>query len=397
MVSQLLRVRQGQRSGDNELNLHEYQARELLKEAGIAVPDGDVADTPEAVEKIAERLGGKVVVKAQVHAGGRGKAGGVKLADTAAEAKEHARAILGMEIKGLTVEKVLVAPAEDIATESYVGVIVDRESQRAVVMVSPEGGVDIEEVAAKTPEKIFKVAVDPRYGLLAHEAMGLAFELFDDIKLVRQAAGIISKLYQVFVSSGASLIEINPLVSTPEGTVKALDAKLGVDDNELGRKPKIEALRDLSSEDPSEVDAREAGLSFIKLDGNVGCCVNGAGLAMATMDLVKYYGGDPANFLDIGGSSNPQKVVTALEIITRDKNVKAILFNIFGGITRCDDVANGIVTALDQTEIKVPLVIRLTGTNEAEGIKILEDRGLSALTDMDDAVEKAVAMAKEAA
>lgn len=379
------------------MNLHEYQARALLKAAGVPVPDGDVAETAIEVEKIAERLGGKVVVKAQVHAGGRGKAGGVKLAATAAEARVHAEAILGMQIKGLTVEKVLVAPTEDIASESYVGIIVDRESQRAVVMVSPEGGVDIEEVAAKTPDKIFKIAVDPRFGLLAHEAMGLAFKLYDDIKQVRQAADIIKKLYTVFVSSGASLIEINPLVCTPGGQVKALDAKLSIDDNELGRRPEIEALRDVASEDPSEVDAREAGLSFIKLDGDVGCCVNGAGLAMATMDLVKYYGGDPANFLDIGGSSNPQKVVTALEIITRDKNVKAILFNIFGGITRCDDVANGIVTALEQTEIKVPLVIRLTGTNEAAGIKILEDKGLSALTDMDEAVEKAVAMAKEAA
>jgi succinyl-CoA synthetase beta subunit len=379
------------------VNLHEYQARALLKAAGIPVPDGDVAATPAEVEAIARRLGGKVVVKAQVHAGGRGKAGGVKLAKDAAEARAHAEQILGMTIKGLTVEKVLVVPAAEIASESYAGVILDRASQRAVFMVSPAGGIDIEEVAAKTPEKIMKLGVDPRYGLLPHQAMQLAFFLYRDAAQARQAAAILQQLDRAFVDAGASLAEINPLVTTPEGAVVALDAKIGVDDNELERKPAIAALRDVSAEDPAEVKAREAGLTFIKLDGAVGCCVNGAGLAMATMDLVKYYGGEPANFLDIGGSSNPDKVVTALEIITSDPNVRAILFNIFGGITRCDDVANGIVTATGRTRLSVPIVIRLTGTNEELAVRILQQAGFSALTDMDEAVERAVALAGRAA
>ena len=379
------------------MNLHEYQARAILKNAGVPVPDGDVAATPDEVEQIASRLGTGVVVKAQVHTGGRGKAGGVKLAASPGEARAAAEQILGMSIKGLTVEKVLVAPAADIASESYAGIIVDRESQRPVFMVSSEGGVDIEEVADKTPEKIHRLAVDTRYGLLSHQAMGLAFKLYDDIKQVRQAATILRQLYDAFMASGASLIEINPLVTTTDGSVVALDAKLVVDDNELDRRPGIAELRDTSAEAPSEVQARDAGLTFIKLDGNVGCCVNGAGLAMATMDLVKFYGGEPANFLDIGGSSNPEKVVSALQIITSDPSVKSILFNIFGGITRCDDVANGIVTATKQLTMDRPLVIRLTGTNEELAVEILEKAGFSALTDMDEAVEKAVRLAQEAA
>jgi succinyl-CoA synthetase beta subunit len=261
-------------------------------------------------------------------------------------------------------------------------------------MVSSEGGVDIEEVAETNPDAIHKLAVDPRYGLLPHQAYGLATRLYDDIKQQRAAAKIIQQLYDAFIDSGASLAEVNPLITTPSGEVKAIDAKMNIDDNELFRLPEVEALRDESSEAPSEVEAREAGLTFIKLDGDVGCCVNGAGLAMATMDLVKYYGGDPANFLDIGGSSNPEKVVSALRIITSDPNVKVILFNIFGGITRCDDVANGIVTATRQIDIKVPIVIRLTGTNEEIAVKILEDAGFSAMTDMDKAVERAVNLAK---
>jgi len=373
------------------MNLHEYQARELLRHAGIPVPPGEVATTAAEARAAAERLGnGKVVVKAQVHAGGRGKAGGVKLADTPAQAAEVAGRILGMKIKGLTVEKVLVAPAADIKSEAYVGVIVDRASQSPVMMVSPAGGIDIEEVAAKTPEKIFKARVDARYGLLTHQAMALAFRLYDDIALVRQAAPILQKLYRAFVDAGASLAEINPLVVTPTHEVVALDAKIVVDDNELERKPAIAALRDVASENPFEVQAREANLTYIKLDGNVGCIVNGAGLAMATMDLVKYYGGEPANFLDIGGSSNPDKVVAALQIVTADPNVQAILFNIFGGITRCDDVANGIVAATRQFTVQVPIVIRLTGTNEDAAVKILESVGMKAMTDMDQAVQKAV-------
>ncbi|UCG87092.1 MAG: ADP-forming succinate--CoA ligase subunit beta [Gemmatimonadota bacterium] len=379
------------------MNLHEYQARALLKSVGIPVPDGDVATTPDEVASIAKRLGGTVVVKAQVHAGGRGKAGGVKLAKNADEAHEHAEKILGMQIKGLMVEKVLVVPAEEIASESYIGVIVDRASEKPVVMVSPAGGVDIEEVAAQTPEKIFKQVVDPRYGLLPHQAMELGFELYGDVKQVRQAGRIMQLLVRAFWNAGASLAEINPLISTPAGDIIALDAKIVVDDNELERRPDIAQLRDVSAEAASEVEAREAGLSYIQLDGNVGCCVNGAGLAMATMDLVKYYDGEPANFLDIGGSSNPEKVVTALRIITSDSNVKAILFNIFGGITRCDDVANGIVTAASQIDITTPIVIRLTGTNEDEAVRILRGAGFEALTDMDEAVQQAVKLAREAA
>ncbi|HXY70447.1 MAG TPA: ADP-forming succinate--CoA ligase subunit beta [Gemmatimonadales bacterium] len=377
------------------MNIHEYQARELLARAGIAVPPGIVATTAAEAKRAMERLGvPKVVVKAQVHAGGRGKAGGVKLAATPEQAERFASQILGMQIKGLTVTKVLVVPATDIASEAYVGVIVDRVSHSPVFMVSPAGGIDIEEVAAKTPEKIFKATVDARYGLLPHQAMALAFHLYADLAQVRQAADILQKLYRAFVDAGCSLAEINPLVVTPKGEVVALDAKMNIDDNELERKPAVEALRDVAAENPMEVQAREANLTYIKLDGNVGCCVNGAGLAMATMDLVKYYGGEPANFLDIGGSSNPEKVVTALKIITADQNVKAILFNIFGGITRCDDVANGIVAATRQFKVDRPLVIRLTGTNEQEALRILEGVGMRALTDMDAAVEQAVKLAK---
>ena len=375
------------------MNIHEYQAKEIFRKYGIPIPPGEVASTPEEAEAIARKFGTTVVVKAQVHAGGRGKAGGVKLAKTPEEAKSIASQILKLTIKGLPVLKVLVTPAADIASEAYVGIIVDRASKRAVFMASPAGGIDIEEVAAKTPDKILRHPVDPRYGLQLYEAMQLAFFLYSDMKQVRATAKILQQLYRAFSENGGSLAEINPLVTTPEGEVVALDAKMVIDDNELDRRPDIAALRDESAEDPSEVEARKASLTFIKLDGNVGCVVNGAGLAMATMDLVKYYGGEPANFLDIGGSSNPEKVVAALRIITSDPNVKAILFNIFGGITRTDDVANGIVTAIEQNPLKVPLVIRLTGTNEEIALKILKQHGLSAMTDMDEAVKKAVALA----
>jgi succinyl-CoA synthetase beta subunit len=379
------------------VNLHEYQARALLKAAGVPMPDGDVAATPSEAEALSRRLESVVVVKAQVHAGGRGKAGGVKLAKTPAETAEIASKILGMQIKGLTVHKVLVVPAAEIVTEAYVGLILDRESQRPVFMVSPAGGIDIEEVAAKTPEKIRRLAVDPRYGLLPHQAMALGFFLYRDLANARAAAAIMQQLYRVYTENGATLAEINPLVTTPDGRVQALDAKITIDDNELDRRPDLAQLRDETAEEPSEVAARQAGLTFIKLDGNVGCCVNGAGLAMATMDLVKYYGGEPANFLDIGGSSNPDKVVNALKIITADPSVKAILFNIFGGITRTDDVANGIKTALSQFPVKVPIVVRLTGTNEAEAVKILQGIGMTALSDMDEAVARVVKLVKAAA
>lgn len=375
------------------MNIHEYQAKEILRAEGVPIPPGEVATTADQAEAIATRIGGMVVVKAQVHAGGRGKAGGVKLAKSAEEARQVAGKILGMQIKGLTVEKVLVTAAADIASEAYVGIILDRATRKPVFMVSPAGGIDIEEVAATTPEKILKLPIDTRYGLLPYQASELGFFLFDDVKKVRAASKIMMALYQAFMKNGASLAEINPLVVTPAGDVVALDAKMVIDDNELDRLPAIAALRDETAEAPSEVDARNSHLTFIKLEGNVGCIVNGAGLAMATMDLVKYYGGEPANFLDIGGSSNPEKVVAALRIITGDPSVKVILFNIFGGITRTDDVANGIVTATKANPLKIPIVIRLTGTNEEIAMKILQENGFSASSDMDEAVKKAVDLA----
>ena len=376
------------------MNIHEYQAKDILRAEGVPIPAGEVATTPEQVEAIATRIGGMVVVKAQVHTGGRGKAGGVKLAKSPAEARDIASKILGMTINGLTVYKVLVTAAAEIATEAYVGIILDRATRKPVFMVSPAGGIDIEEVAAKTPEKILKLPIDTRYGLQPYQASELGFFLFDDVKKVRAASKIMMALYQAFMKSDASLAEINPLVVTPSGEVLALDAKISVDDNALDRHADLAALRDETAEEPSEVDARNSNLTFIKLEGNVGCVVNGAGLAMATMDLVKYYGGEPANFLDIGGSSNPEKVVNALRIITGDASVKVILFNIFGGITRTDDVANGIVTATKANPLKIPIVIRLTGTNEEIAMKILTDNGFSASSDMDEAVQKAVALAK---
>jgi succinyl-CoA synthetase beta subunit len=379
------------------VNIHEYQAKEIFRNYGIPIPPGEVARTPQEAEGLARRFGSTVVIKAQVHAGGRGKAGGVKLAKTPPEAREIASKILGMQIKGLTVHKVLVTPAAEIATEAYVGIIVDRASKRPVFMVSAAGGIDIEEVAAKTPERIMRLPVDPVYGLLAFQALQMGLFLYANIKQARAAAQIMQQLYQAFWGSGASLAEINPLVTTPAGDVVALDAKMVIDDNELERRPALALLRDETAENPAEVRAREAGLTFIKLDGNVGCVVNGAGLAMATMDLVKYYGGEPANFLDIGGSSNPEKVVSALEIITSDEHVRSILFNIFGGITRTDDVANGIVTATKASPLRVPIVIRLTGTNEEVAVKILQEHGFSAMTDMDAAVQRAVELATKGA
>jgi succinyl-CoA synthetase beta subunit len=376
------------------MKLHEYQAREIFRRHGIPVPPERVAETPEEAETAARELAGPVVIKAQVHVGGRGKAGGVKLAQTPDEAREKASQILGMSIKGLEVRKILVAPAADIAHEAYAGIIVDRKTQRPVFMVSAAGGVDIEEVARVTPEKIRKVPIDPRFGLLAHQAMDLGFALYDDLVRVRAAARIFRQLYEAFRDVDASLAEINPLITTRDGAVQAIDAKVVLDDNALFRHPNLESMRDPSDEDPAETMAREKGLSYVKLDGNIGCIVNGAGLAMATMDLIKYYGAEPANFLDIGGSSNPEKVVSAMRIILSDPHVEAILFNIFGGITRCDDVANGIVAALDQLEVEVPIVIRLTGTNEKEALEILRRVGLPATSSMDEVVQRAIELAR---
>ena len=344
---------------------------------------------------LAADYGYPVMVKAQVLTGGRGKAGGVKFCESEADVRKHAEAILGMDIKGHVVHTVLVTPAVDIAEEYYVGMLIDRNTKRILLMASAEGGVEIEKVAAETPELIFKHAIDPRFGLLDHEAIAMGLRLCKgDIKKARQIGAAMQKLYNAFVHSDASLAEINPWIFTPDGTGHAIDAKMNLDDNAMFRHPDYEALRDLEEENPAECKAREASLSFVKLEGNVGCLVNGAGLAMATMDLVKYYGGKPANFLDIGGSSNPEKVVNALTIILGDPNVKAILFNIFGGITRCDDVAAGIIAATEKMDIKVPIVVRLTGTNEEKAREMLAETKLVPAATMDEAVQKANELAK---
>lgn len=376
------------------MKIHEYQAKEIFAAHGIPVPLGDVAGTVAEAVAIAEKYSRPVMVKSQVHVGGRGKAGGVQYAENVEAARVWAQKIIGMDIKGLRVNKILVTEAVDIVTEAYVGIIIDRSTKAAVIMVSAAGGIDIEEVAAKTPEKIHKLAVDPIYGLRAYQARDLASKLYRDMNLIRQAADIIMKLYNIFWAVDASLVEINPLITTPDGKVLAIDAKLNVDDNALYRHKDIAAMRDLDAEDPSEVMAREGDLSFVKLNGNIGCIVNGAGLAMATMDLVKHYGGEPANFLDIGGSSNPQKVLTAMRIILGDPNVRAILINIFGGITRCDDVANGIVMAYDELKPEIPIVVRLTGTNEKEALKILKKVNLESGETLDQIVKKAITLSE---
>jgi succinyl-CoA synthetase beta subunit len=372
------------------MKIHEYQAKQIFAKYGIPVQKGEVASTPEKVKEIAEKFGKPVVIKAQVLVGGRGKAGGIKIAQNPEEAFGHAQSILGMEIKGLKVKKVLVTECADIASEAYVGVIIDRSAKKPVIMASPAGGIDIEEVAVKTPEKIFKLYADPIMGLALFHARDLAFKVYPDFKLACQAANIIFKLYQAFWETDASLAEINPLITTPQGELWALDAKINIDDSALERHPEIEKMRDLDAEEKGETEARNKGLSFVKLEGNIGCIVNGAGLAMATMDLVKYYGGEPANFLDIGGSSSPDKVIAAMSIILKDPNVKAILFNIFGGITRCDDVAQGIVYAVNQLRPKVPIVIRLTGTNEEQARMILQEVNLTAVSSMEEVVKRAV-------
>ncbi|MFO7610209.1 MAG: ADP-forming succinate--CoA ligase subunit beta [Candidatus Krumholzibacteriia bacterium] len=376
------------------MNIHEYQAKEIFAGHGLPVPGGSVATTAEEAVALAKEFGLPCMVKSQVLTGGRGKAGGIKFCPTLDDVKKHAGNILGMDIKGHVVRKVLVTPAVDIASEYYVGMLIDRNTKRVLLMASAEGGVEIEQVAKDNPEAILKQTIDPRYGLLDHEAMDMGLRLCpDDVKKARQLAAAMQKLYRAFVAADASLAEINPFIFTPAGEGHAIDAKVNLDDNALFRHPGYEALRDLEAEDPGERAAREAGLSFVKLEGNVGCLVNGAGLAMATMDLVNYYGGQPANFLDIGGSSNPEKVVNALTIILKDPEVKAILFNIFGGITRCDDVANGIIKATQMMDIGVPIVVRLTGTNEAEGRALLAKTDLHPAETMDEAVQKAIELA----
>jgi succinyl-CoA synthetase beta subunit len=376
------------------MKIHEYQAKEIFAAAGIPVPAGRVAATVAEAVEAANSLTPPVMVKAQVHVGGRGKAGGIQYAENVEAVRVWAQKILGMDIKGLRVGKVLITEAVDIASESYIGIIIDRASKAPVIMVSAAGGVDIEEVAAKTPEKIFKLAVNPTEGLRIYQARDLAGKLYRDFGLIRQATDIIMKLYAVYWKIDASLVEINPLVTTPDSKVLALDAKINIDDNALFRQKDIASMRDIEAEDAAEVEAREGDLSFVKLNGNIGCIVNGAGLAMATMDLVKHYGGEPANFLDIGGSSNPQKVLTAMRIILRDANVRAVLINIFGGITRCDDVANGIVMAYEELKPEVPIVVRLTGTNEDKARKILGSTRLEFGDTLDDVVKRAIVLSE---
>jgi len=376
------------------LKIHEVDARGIFTRFGLPVPPSKPVTDPDSAAKAAEELGCPVVVKAQVLVGGRGKAGGVKLASTPDEAREKAEQILGMDIKGLTVKRVLVAKAVDIDKEFYVGMIVDRRTRKPLVMVSPAGGIDIEEVAKTTPEKILKVPIDPLWGPLPFQVRLMSFFLSDDRDIQKAIGKVISSLYKAFVGVDASLAEINPLVVTPSGEVWAIDAKINIDDNALYRQKEVAGLRDTESEDTSEVEAREGGLSFVKLDGNIGCIVNGAGLAMATMDMVKHYGAEPANFLDIGGSSSPEKVLSAMKIILRDKNVRSIFINIFGGITRCDDVAQGILQAKEKLGVDLPLVVRLTGTNEDKAKELLQDTDITFASGMDEGVKKAIEMAK---
>ncbi len=370
------------------MKIHEYQAKEVFGKYGIPTPKGRVATTPEEVKKIAEEIGGLVAVKSQVHVGGRGKAGGIKIAKTPDEAYEAGKAILGMDIKGLTVEKVLVEEGSDIDREFYLGIVQDRAAQAPVLMASAEGGVEIEEVAKNNPDAIHKAWADPFLGLHSYQAYDLARKLTGDAKEARVVAGILLKLYRVFVESDASLAEINPFVATKSGDFIALDGKINIDDNALDRHPGMAEGRDDVPE--TELRAKEAGLSFVPLDGDVACIVNGAGLAMTTMDLIKLYGGEPANFLDVGGSSSPDKIILAMDIIMENPNVKSILVNIFGGITRCDDVAKGLLMALEEHPLDVPLIVRLTGTNEDEAREILAKAGITAGSDMDEAVKAAV-------
>jgi succinyl-CoA synthetase beta subunit len=376
------------------MKIHEYQARQIFRDYGIPVPNGVLCYTVYEVEKAAQEMNRMVVVKAQVLAGGRGKAGGVKLARSAEEAKNAAKQILGMDIKGLTVEKVLVTDAVDIDKEFYVGLINDRNTKSITLMVSAEGGVEIEEVAKNNPEKIIKFSINPLTGLLDYQARNVAMELFGNIKLAQKAASIFMKLYKLYIETDSTLAEINPLVLTTGNEILAIDGKMNFDDNALFRQPKILAMREPDEEEVQEIAANEKGLAYIKLDGNIGCMVNGAGLAMATMDMIKLYGGSPANFLDIGGSSNPQKVIDAMNILLSDKNVKAVMINIFGGITRCDDVAKGLIKALEIIMTDIPIVVRLSGTNAEEGLALLKETGLPTVSSMSEAAKMAIELSK---
>jgi succinyl-CoA synthetase beta subunit len=379
------------------MNVHEYQAAEVLASYGISLNAGSVAETPAQARAIAEQLGSAVAVKAQVHTGGRGKAGGIKLAKSPGEAESAAAAILGMDISGHTVNKVLIVPAVDIQREIYLGVILDRAQRLISLMASAEGGVDIETVARETPEKIVRVSADPYLGLQAWQAREVGFALGLDARQVGQFADIALKLFSAFLATDATLAEINPLIITGDGKVMALDSKMSFDDNALFRHADIAELRDLAEEEPTEIDAKASGISFVKLTGNIGCIVNGAGLAMATMDAVKLSGGEPANFLDVGGGASADQVAKAFTLVTADPAVEAILINIFGGITRGDIVAHGIREALGRVQVEVPIVVRLSGTNAIEGQAILAEAGIVAVDSMDEAAKKVVESIGQAA
>ena len=376
------------------MKLHEYQSKTIFAKFGIPIPKGRVAATADEAKQIAEELGGRVVIKSQVLVGGRGKAGGVKVAKNSDEAAEFAGQILAMTIKGLPVRKVLVDEAAAIEHEIYFAITNDRAAKKPVMIASAAGGVDIEEVAAKTPEKIIKVYIDPLLGLRDYQSRDIAASIDLPRELWRDFSKIASGLWQVYLDTDATLAEINPLVITKDKRLVALDGKMMIDDNALFRHMDLAEIRDIDEEDPSETDARRHGLSFIKLDGNIGCMVNGAGLAMTSMDIVKLFGGEPANFLDIGGGAGADKVAAAMRIILSDPNVKAVLFNIFGGITRCDEVARGILVAMDEVKPKVPMVVRLVGTNAEEGRKLLENANMITAETLADAAQKAVAAAK---
>jgi len=382
------------------MNIHEYQAKELLCQYRVACQSGKVAENAEAASRIAEEFGGRAVVKAQIHAGGRGKGGGVKFAKTPQEAAELWTKMMGMTLvtkqtgpEGRLVRTVYLSNPVDIAKELYLGFLVDRASSRVTVMASTEGGMEIEEVAEKTPEKIVKVAIDPALGLTGHQARTLAFGLGLEGEPFKKGVVFLQNLYRLFVEKDCSMVEINPLVLTEQGDILALDAKLGFDDNALARHPDILAFRDLNEEAPEEIEASKFNLNFIKLDGNIGCMVNGAGLAMGTMDIIKHHGGEPANFLDVGGGATEDAVKNAFRIILQDSAVKAVLVNIFGGIMRCDIVANGVVNAAREIGIQIPVVVRLEGTNVEEGKRILAESGLNLVVanDFDDAARKVVA------
>jgi len=387
------------------MKIHEYQAKQIFARYGVPIPRGEVASTPQEAAAVAARLGAEVVVKAQIHAGGRGKGGGIRKAATPAEAEKHAAALLGRPLvtpqtgpQGRVVRRVLVEETLPIERELYLGLVIDRALARVVVMASAAGGMEIEEVARENPEAILKAALQPATGLPSFQIRRLAFGLDLKDELGKQAAKLLGALYRVFVEQDASLVEVNPCIVTRDGRLVALDAKINFDDNALFRHPELAALRDLNEEEPLEIEASKHALNYIKLDGNVGCMVNGAGLAMSTMDIIQLAGGQPANFLDVGGGASAEQIREAFKILVADKNVRAVLINIFGGILRCDRLATGVVEAARELHLTVPIVVRMEGTNVKQGREILRKSGLNftVAVDMKDAAKKVVHLAKEA-